>query len=380
MRLFKKGTLQLTELKTPLEAITPKCLSDRIHYDYQSRSFDIVRSISNKKRDIKRMIYTKVGNTEIVNRGDRKPTCLINLEKGLKKRFFGDHGVVTSEIPSLRKSIRLNFLERTSRLKKKINAGPLTYYFLKSNETQQEIRTDLVKKSYLGRSSYFSIDEDKDLNIRNYLKSVREEEKRNRTETKSPVIHKRRLSRNDVLYESSDKLYDFQAISTNENEAKCNSTTYQKKKRPIRAKDSSKSVRYEINDVFLRFWFRYFYRYRNLIEIKNYSALASIIRNDYTTYSGRILERWFRQKLMESQQYMEIGSWWHPRRGSTGKETENEIDLVAVDLEGRVSAFEVKRNRKKYSEALLRVKVCDMQSSAFGQSEISTGCLSLEDM
>ena len=153
-----------------------------------------------------------------------------------------------------------------------------------------------------------------------------------------------------------------------------------KKKRPIRAKDSSKSVRYEINDVFLRFWFRYFYRYRNLIEIKNYSALASIIRNDYPTYSGRILERWFRQKLMESQQYMEIGSWWHPRRGSTGKETENEIDLVAVDLEGRVSAFEVKRNRKKYSEALLRVKVCDMQSSAFGQSEISTGCLSLEDM
>ena len=63
MRLFKKGTLQLTELKTPLEAITPKCLSDRIHYDYQSRSFDIVRSISNKKRDIKRMIYTKVGDT-----------------------------------------------------------------------------------------------------------------------------------------------------------------------------------------------------------------------------------------------------------------------------------------------------------------------------
>lgn len=153
-----------------------------------------------------------------------------------------------------------------------------------------------------------------------------------------------------------------------------------KKKRPIRAKDSSKSVRYEINDVFLRFWFRYFYRYRNLIEIKNYSALASIIRNDYPTYSGRILERWFRQKLMESQQYMEIGSWWHPRRGSTGKETENEIDLVAVDLEGRVSAFEVKRNRKKYSEALLRAKVCDMQSSAFRQSEISTGCLSLEDM
>lgn len=233
MRLFKKGTLQLTELKTPLEAITTKCLSNRIHYDHKSRSLDIVHSISSKKRDIKKMFYTKVGNTEIINRGDRKPTCLINLEKGLKKRLFGDYGIVTSEFPSLKKRIRLDFLKRTSRLNKKINAGPLTYYFLKANETQQEIRTDLVKTSYLRRSSYFSIDEDKDLNIRNYLKSVREEEKRNHTEAKSPHNHKRKLSRNDTINESSDKIYGFQTISTNENDTKCNSTTYQKKKRPI---------------------------------------------------------------------------------------------------------------------------------------------------
>ena len=233
MRLFKKGTLQLTELKTPLEAFTPKCLSDRIHYDHKSRSLDIVHSISCKKRDIKKMFYTKVGNTEIINRGDRKPTCLINLEKGLKKRLFGDYGIVTSEFPSLKKRIRLDFLKRTARLNKKINAGPLTYYFLKANETQQEIRTDLVKTSYLRRSSYFSIDEDKDLNIRNYLKSVREEEKRNQTEAKSPHNHKRKLSRNDTINESSDKIYGFQTISTNENDTKCNSTTYQKKKRPI---------------------------------------------------------------------------------------------------------------------------------------------------
>ena len=153
-----------------------------------------------------------------------------------------------------------------------------------------------------------------------------------------------------------------------------------KKKRPVKAKSSSKTVRYEINDIFLRFWFRYFYRYRSLIEIKNYSALAGIIRNEYRTYSGRILERWFRQKMMESQKYMEIGSWWHPRRGSVDGDSDNEIDIVAIALDGSVSAYEVKRNRQKYSAELLASKVSDMQNTAFGTADISIGCLSLEDM
>lgn len=152
------------------------------------------------------------------------------------------------------------------------------------------------------------------------------------------------------------------------------------KKRPIRSSETSKSVRYEINDIFLRFWFRYFDRYRSLIEIKNYSALASIIKNEYTTYSGRILERWFRQKMMESQKYLEIGSWWHPKRGSADSTQENEIDIVAVSLDGKTYAYEVKWNRKKYSPSLMSQKVADLSKSAFGKSEVIPGCLSLEDM
>lgn len=152
------------------------------------------------------------------------------------------------------------------------------------------------------------------------------------------------------------------------------------KKRPIRSSETSKAVRYEINDIFLRFWFRYFDRYRSLIEIKNYSALASIIKNEYATYSGRILERWFRQKMMESQQYMEIGSWWHPKRGSADSTQENEIDIVAVSLDGKIHAYEVKRNKKKYSPSLMSQKVADLSKSAFGKSDIISACLSLEDM
>ena len=152
------------------------------------------------------------------------------------------------------------------------------------------------------------------------------------------------------------------------------------KKRPIRSAENSKTVRYEINDVFLRFWFRYFDRYRSLIEIKNYSALASIIKNDYATYSGRILERWFRQKMMESQQYLEIGAWWHSRKGASDNAQDNEIDIVSVSLDGRIHAYEVKRNRKKYSPSLMARKVADFSESAFGRQDVISGCLTLEDM
>ncbi len=153
-----------------------------------------------------------------------------------------------------------------------------------------------------------------------------------------------------------------------------------RKKRPIRSSANSKAVRYEINDVFLRFWFRYFDRYRPLIEIQNYSTLASIIKNEYTTYSGRILERWFRQKMMESQQYVEIGAWWHSKKGYTDNTQDNEIDIVTVSIDGKVHAYEVKRNKKKYSAGLMEQKVTDLSNSAFGQQKIIPGCLAIDDM
>lgn len=153
-----------------------------------------------------------------------------------------------------------------------------------------------------------------------------------------------------------------------------------RKKRPLRAKDNSKSVRYEINDIFLRFWFRYFYKYRSWIEIKNYSALASLIKKDYPTYSGRILEGWFRQRMVESQKYVEIGGWWHRKNGTADISSENEIDIVAVTPSGQAYAFEVKRNRKKYSAELLKAKSQEMSRQVFGGADVICAGLSLEDM
>jgi AAA+ ATPase superfamily predicted ATPase len=147
------------------------------------------------------------------------------------------------------------------------------------------------------------------------------------------------------------------------------------KKRPIRAKPGSQTVRYEIKDIFLRFWFRYMEKHRTLIEIGNYERLRQIVASDYERYSGKVLERWFMAKLQESQQYDEIGGWWLPDQNDP-----KEIDIVTVDGQGKVTAYEVKRQRKKYNPALLKDKVEVMQAKNFHHQSIDMGSLTIEDM
>jgi len=144
-----------------------------------------------------------------------------------------------------------------------------------------------------------------------------------------------------------------------------------KKKRPIGAKPGSQTVRFEISDNFFRFWFRYVYRYASLIELQNMPALEKIMTDDYATFSGIALERWFRQKMMESHRYKQIGGWWRSRgTNARGKADEFEIDIVAETLEGEVEAIEVKRNASKYNPKRLREKVEVMQRHLFQGREV----------
>jgi AAA+ ATPase superfamily predicted ATPase len=145
--------------------------------------------------------------------------------------------------------------------------------------------------------------------------------------------------------------------------------------RPILAKEGTQAVRYEIKDNFLRFWFNYFDRQRSLIEIKNFKALQTIIREDYPTYSGLILERYFKQQFAESLEYRDIGSWWEP------KDVSNEIDIVALRLEkNKAIAAEVKRQKKNFKPELMAAKVEHLKHKILPRFTIETRCLSLEDM
>ncbi len=109
----------------------------------------------------------------------------------------------------------------------------------------------------------------------------------------------------------------------------------------------TKQVRYAINDAFLRFWFRFIYKYSYLIEIGQFSELKTMIERDYNVFSGGLLEHYFVQKLIEKRQYSKIGGFWD-RKG------ENEIDIIAInDVDKSICFFEVKRQVKRIKMNLL---------------------------
>lgn len=147
------------------------------------------------------------------------------------------------------------------------------------------------------------------------------------------------------------------------------------RKRPILAKEGSQTVRYEIQDNFIRFWFNYFDRHRSLIEIKNFVGLQAIIKADYPTYSGKMLEEYFKQKFAESFQYRAIGSWWDTRNG------QDEIDIVALKLEKKQAVVaEVKKQKKNFKPELLAAKVEHLKRKLLPKYQIEMVCLSLESM
>jgi AAA+ ATPase superfamily predicted ATPase len=148
-----------------------------------------------------------------------------------------------------------------------------------------------------------------------------------------------------------------------------------KKARPLQAKENSQTVRYEISDNFLRFWFRYFYRNQELIETGNLNELGNIIRNDYPTYSGLVLERYFKQKFAESMQFRSISSFWE------AKGNQYEIDIVALRTEAnKAVAVEVKRQKKNFKPEEFARKVEHLRNKLLSGYEIEQLCLTLEDM
>lgn len=148
-----------------------------------------------------------------------------------------------------------------------------------------------------------------------------------------------------------------------------------KKQRPIFAKEGSQSVRYEISDNFLRFWFRYIERNRSIIELGNFQGLAKLIQADYTTYSGKTLELYFKQKLQESYDYRAIGSWWEP------KGDQNEVDIVAISLDNKTAFIaEVKRQRKNFKPDAFDSKIQLLQTKILSKYSIKSACLDLDDM
>lgn len=151
------------------------------------------------------------------------------------------------------------------------------------------------------------------------------------------------------------------------------------KKRPVLASPGSQTVRYELHDNFLKFWFRYIYKYQSYVQSGMLEALANLVKADYPTYSGLLLEKYFRELLQERHEYHIIGSWWESTRRSA--DNPNEIDIVALKP-GNKEAFvaEVKRNPDRFKAKDFESKVKALSQKALKGAEITTACLSLKDM
>lgn len=150
-----------------------------------------------------------------------------------------------------------------------------------------------------------------------------------------------------------------------------------KKKRPIFAKETTKTVRYEISDTFLRFWFRYFTKYQKQIELHNFEVLGDIIKKDFPTYSGETLEMYFRQQMIESHNFIDIGSWWAGKNSPN----QNEIDIIGIYADNkRAFVAEVKRQRKNFKPELLQQKIEFIRTKILSKYEIESRCLTMEDM
>ena len=139
---------------------------------------------------------------------------------------------------------------------------------------------------------------------------------------------------------------------------------------------TNRNIRYQIEDNFLRVWFRYIYKYGYMIEVGANKKLKMVIDKSYTTYTGKVLERYFIAKMIESEEYTQIASWWD-RKG------ENEIDIIAADeLEQKVIFYEVKRQAKDINLGILKDKAEHFfqATGKFKKFTIGYQGLSMEDM
>jgi len=145
---------------------------------------------------------------------------------------------------------------------------------------------------------------------------------------------------------------------------------------PIFSKVETKNVRYTIEDNFLSFWFRFVFKYSYIVEIGGYDKLREIITRDYKTFSGKMLERYFRLHYIEQKNITRIGGFWD-RKG------ENEIDLIVVDeINKKAEIVEVKRNAANIDiETLKRKSVNFFNSSGeLGDFQVIYKGLSMNDM
>ena len=149
--------------------------------------------------------------------------------------------------------------------------------------------------------------------------------------------------------------------------------SYIRRKQPLFSKPNGRNSRWQLDDCFLRFWFRFIMRNQALVEMERNDLLLEIVERDYERYSGLVLEQYFRQKWMEEERVTSVGNYWD-RKGL------NEIDMIALnDIDKTAVVAEIKRQRKKLNPNELADKVATLNKD-LAKYNVSQIGLCMEDM
>ena len=143
--------------------------------------------------------------------------------------------------------------------------------------------------------------------------------------------------------------------------------------RPMFASPQSRKTRWAIHDNYLRWWFHFIYPRQALVEMGRMDLLRESIEAGYEQYSGLVLEKYFREKVMAQGRFTDVGGFWDSKG-------ENEIDLIALnDLDKTALVAEVKRNPRKINLQTLARKAEALRRE-LAKYRVELRGFSLEDM
>ena len=119
------------------------------------------------------------------------------------------------------------------------------------------------------------------------------------------------------------------------------------------------------------------YRKQTYLKLILMGSVFSMMHKVFEGYKEPLFEKYFRLKMMESQQYSAIGSW---RERKKGKDTDeiNIIGLFAGDKKALIA--EVKRLRRNYDHKEFMEKIECVKARILSKYKIEIRLLTLEDM
>ncbi len=100
--------------------------------------------------------------------------------------------------------------------------------------------------------------------------------------------------------------------------------------------DRTRLRRYRLTDNYYRFWFRYVFPNKHLVDMGRSREVMSTVRETFSEHVSRTFEEVVRDVLQRHGPWTDVGAWWD-RKG------ENEIDAIALDKRsGKVMFAETK--------------------------------------